>query len=247
MKTLEDRLDQASIELRRGVASMPTRPPSELSRRLSQRRTLSVTSVLVLVLGSFAGTAWLLTGEPGSPVASGNVATEQTNSADSASTPPTTTAFPDVVYDTAAADLWKERVGVALRLIGLPGDVASSYETPIPFRQGGSVTAVVEDANGELFLVADLQGWAPGEYSSDAAWQREVGGSNLPGIPVAGGTLFVADTHPTIHTLTLVTEGGLLTVQVEKTSLVPLPKTSSLMSFVDSLAPGIGDVASAGS
>lgn len=71
MRTLEDRLDQASTELRRGVASMPTRPPSELSRRLSQRRTLSVTTVLVLVLGSFAGTALLLTGESGRPVASG--------------------------------------------------------------------------------------------------------------------------------------------------------------------------------
>lgn len=63
MRMLEDRLDRASAELRRGVASMPKRPPSELSRRLSRRRTLSVTTVLVLVLGSFAGTALLLSGD----------------------------------------------------------------------------------------------------------------------------------------------------------------------------------------
>jgi len=244
MRTLEDRLDRTSGEVRNRIAQMPVRPASEVSRRLHQRRMITMTVAVIVVFGSFAGTALLLTGESGSSVASGPAAIEPANSdTDPASETPTTLGPSDAVYDTATATAWRSRVVAALSLSGLPNDVTSSYETRMPFRSGGSVTAVVEDTNGHRVLVVDLQGWAPGEYSTDPSWQQEAGGSNEPGTPIADGTLFIADSLPTIRSFVLVTEGGLLTVQAQKTSLVSLPETNAMVSFVESLAPAIGDIA----
>ncbi|MEX2134338.1 MAG: hypothetical protein WEB67_09380, partial [Acidimicrobiia bacterium] len=70
MNTIEDLLDQACVELHQTVESMPVRPASELRRRLSQRRVVTVTAAAVVVFASFGSIGLLFAADSASPRAS---------------------------------------------------------------------------------------------------------------------------------------------------------------------------------
>ncbi len=63
MRTLEDRLTQASDEARSQVDHVDARPASTISRRAHQRRALVGATALIFVFGVFGGTALLVGGE----------------------------------------------------------------------------------------------------------------------------------------------------------------------------------------
>ncbi len=63
MRTLEDRLTQASDEARSHVDHVDARPASTISRRVHQRRALAGAAAVALVLGTFGGTALLVGSE----------------------------------------------------------------------------------------------------------------------------------------------------------------------------------------
>ena len=62
MRTLEDRLEQASSEVRRQIAQMETRLMSGVGRRLRRRRMATVTTAFAVVFGLFGGTVAVLSG-----------------------------------------------------------------------------------------------------------------------------------------------------------------------------------------
>lgn len=181
----------------------------------------------------------LFAGNPETDVAGGSLPADD-------GSPPMTTAESDRVTDSEAAVLWNELVGQALADAGIDLEVTRSYETKTSVADGGSVTAAIDDSDGQLVFVADLQAWAEAEYQSDPEWQAEVAGSSEPGSTVPEGTLFVLDerqtTATTIQTIILVSEDGLLTIKAEETPSVPLLDVGTLESVTRSLGGDIGEL-----
>lgn len=236
MMTIEDRLDEATQAVKRQVERIPLRPADVLRRRNHRRRAATAVSALALMVGMIGGTAFLLADATDLPAATDAAATQED------STPPTTGAPAEALYDSDAALAWRASVAEALADNGWQREIALSYETPTPVTGGGSVTAVVRDDADRLVLVVDLQAFAPGEYRDDPIWQKEVAGSNSPGQVLPEGTLFVADTETEMRLVLLVTEEGLLTLKAEATPSDPLPPADSLESLARVLAPAIAAV-----
>jgi len=62
MKTLEDRLERDSAQVRRHIAEMPARPVTVIRTLARRRRVAAATAAFAVVLGGFGATNLLLTG-----------------------------------------------------------------------------------------------------------------------------------------------------------------------------------------
>ena len=240
--------DMITDELRRTMKAMvatapkavdadsPTLVPSqEDPRRGTNLLVAAAAFVSVLVIGGLS--MFLFTGGSGSHAAAGPSTGNETS-------PSTTMGESNLVTDSGAAVLWRDQVDEALAASGIDLEVARSYETDTPLVDGGSVTAAVDDKVGRLVMVADLQGWSDGEYSTDPDWQAEVAGSTDPGQIIPEGTLFVRDVQQTsattIRTIILVSKEGLLTLKAEETPTVPLIELEALESVAQALGAQLG-------
>ncbi|MEX1134974.1 MAG: hypothetical protein WED83_09045 [Acidimicrobiia bacterium] len=218
MTLLEDRLEQASQDVRRGVDRMQVRSATSITSRHRRQRGILIASAVSAVVLAFVGVG-SLTGGPGTELA-GEPTTPTTVPS---STPTTGSGGREDVLQTPNAALWAESFVVWVDWLGYEADEVEFWETATSVLAGGSVTATVEDKDGHMFLLADFQSFAEGEHLDDPDWQMEVAGSTTPGVDTGEGALFRAETADGAVRVSLVTDVGLITIEVGSTdrSLIP--------------------------
>ena len=74
MRTIEERLERDSAEVRRRIGAMPTRPLAVVRIRARRQRFAMAVAAFVVVLGGFSVTNLFLAGGPGGSVATGPAA-----------------------------------------------------------------------------------------------------------------------------------------------------------------------------
>lgn len=240
--TLEDCLEAAAQDVRRGVGGMQVRPAEFVSIRDRRQRVLATSTVVVVVSASLLGLGILAGKGPST------AATDVTPTVAVTAPPETAPQQPKTedIAQTATAGFWAETLANWAGIIeagvlqeGLDADVIDYWESATPMAEGGSLGASVEATEAQLTLLADFRAFAEGEYRDDPSWQMEVAASKAQGVTTEVGTSFFTDQATFFYTeandgsrlVTVVTRIGLLMVRADALDPSRLPDMEELKAI----------------
>jgi len=231
MTMLEDRLDTAAQDVRRGVDRMPVRPAEIVAIRHRRRKVVLTTAVAAVVTGSLLGVGSLTPG-PASELATGINATTTLSSA----TSPTTSVASDDASQIVESALWAESFAGWVDQVGLDATDVDHWGSGSPVGEGGSVVAVVEDHEAQVSVLGEFQAFVEGEYRDDPSWEMEVAGSTVEGVATDEGTMFYVETDAGSRRVSLVIPIGLILIQADGGDPSRLPSQESLEAIATRMA-----------
>lgn len=230
MLDIDERLDEATSELRAQLANVDLAPVSTVVHRLHRRRGVGAVAALLAVVG-VVGVAVAATRDDAS------VASVTTHS--SQQSPVTSAAALPTNMTTPTAEAWRSIVEAALRDANWSLTLDTVYENVSA--PGGRPWATAVATVGGGRIVFEVDPFADGEFQSDSVWQMGVAGATSPGIATPEGTLFTVDYPATpVRRCTIVALYGIVMVHAEMIPTSALPDVAVFSSVAAALARGAG-------
>jgi hypothetical protein len=244
MRTLEDRLTDASDDARLQVNQIDTRSATSVRIRQQRSRTLLAAAAVVSMFVAFGATAFVITTETFQNSASEPSASPTTvvpgdvteGSAESTATTSTVIAaesqLPPGLRGTSLTTAWRENVIETMAAAGYEIADIDVFEKEM---DRGLVHATFTTVDGDELVLA-FGPWRDGEYSDDPAVLREQFFTEKPGQETAEGLLLISERTNPSHVY-LAMDVGKIAISFQPAAIASAVPFDDLGALALDLAP----------